>query len=141
MNGSELPEAGLPFFAGKICLSCDIEVTEREARRISAIRFGFFGANSCRVRLNGEDLGARFWEPCIIDAAGKFHAGNNVLELELTTSLRNMLGPHHLEAGESSWVGTVHFNRAENAVGRMPPAYNSGYCMVKWGLSHLELTI
>lgn len=60
-------------------------------------------------------------------------------EIELTTSLRNLLGPHHLEEGESYGVHTLSFNREANAVGWPAPAYNPGYCFVKLGLTELVL--
>ncbi|MPN47370.1 hypothetical protein SDC9_194972 [bioreactor metagenome] len=67
------------------------------------------------------------------------HAGKNTLEIEVTTSLRNLLGPFHLKEGESYGVHTLSFNREANVLGWPAPPYDSGYCMVKLGIDDLEL--
>ena len=62
---------------------------------------------------------------------GHLHCGENSLELELTSGLRNLLGPHHLEEGESFAVGPACFFKEPNIWGNLP--WNDGYCFVEFG--------
>ncbi len=43
------------------------------------------------VRLNGRDLGARWWGRHLYDAKGALAKGRNVLEVEVTTTLGNRM--------------------------------------------------
>jgi hypothetical protein len=52
--------------------------------------------------------------------------------LELTSGLRNLLGPHHLEEGESYGVGPGSFFKEPNIWGHAP--WNDDYCFVAFGL-------
>lgn len=138
-DASDLVRAGMPFFAGKVTLYKEFELTADEAEAIRYLRFAPHGANSFAVKINGENAGTCFWGPYALRADEFLRAGVNKLEIELTTSLRNLLGPHHLEEGESYGVHTLSFNREANAVGWPAPAYNPGYCFVKLGLAELVL--
>jgi hypothetical protein len=44
-----------------------------------------------RVRLNGKDLGTRWWGRHLYDASGALAKGGNVLEIEITTTLGNRM--------------------------------------------------
>ena len=50
---------------------------------------GFHGVSS--VRLNGKDLGVRWWGRHLYDATGALAHGRNVLEVEVTTTLGNRM--------------------------------------------------
>ncbi len=43
------------------------------------------------VRLNGKDLGVRWWGRHLYDATGVLARGRNVLEVEVTTTLGNRM--------------------------------------------------
>ncbi len=139
VNAADLVGTGFPFFAGKLTLCQEFELTADDAKKTQLLRFTPIGANSYRIRLNGEDAGVWTHGFAALSVAGLLRAGKNTLEIELTTSLRNMLGPHHLAEGESYGVNTLSFNREPNVLGWNPPAYNPGYCMVKLGIDDLEL--
>ncbi|MBS1371141.1 MAG: hypothetical protein HPZ91_14410 [Lentisphaeria bacterium] len=139
VEGADLVPEGFPFFAGKVTLRQEFELTASEAEKISMLRFVPVGANSYRIRLNNEEAGVWSYGFAAFPVGHLVHAGKNTLEIELTTSLRNMLGPHHLEEGESYAVNTLSFNREANSVGWKAPAYNPGYCMVKLGIADVEL--
>ena len=138
-HAADLTAAGMPFFAGKVTLQKNFSLTETEAAAIKTLRLQPHGANSYHVKLNGEALGSCFWEPYSIECAGKCRAGLNSLEIECVTSLRNMLGPHHLEQGEAISVHTMSFNKAENAVGKKALPYDPGYCAVSLGVEMVQL--
>ena len=89
--------------------------------------------------VNGKEAGTCYWAPYAVCVEGLLKEGENTVEFELTQSLRNMLGPHHLQEGESYAVHTMSFNREANFVGHRPPAYNEGYCFVEIGLKDIAL--
>ncbi len=136
---ADLPGAGLPFFAGKVSLRQTFSLTGNEVEKISFLRFVPLGANSYGIKLNGVDLGTYFWGPFAVNVKDILRPGDNILELELTTSLRNMLGPHHLAEGESYAVGTMSFNRSDDAAGHKAPPYDPGYCFVEVGAAKIAL--
>lgn len=139
LDASDLTTAGYPFFAGKITLRQEFELSADQAETIRLLRFRPVGANSFRIRINGEEAGMIWRGFPAVPIDRLIHAGTNHLEIELTTSLRNLLGPHHLAEGESYAVNTLSFNREPNAIGRPAPAYNPGYCFVKLGVDGIEL--
>ena len=91
------------------------------------------------MRVNGKDAGICCWEPFAYDLSGLLQEGNNTLELELTTSLRNMLGPHHLEEGESYSVHTLSWQKEKTAINKKNPPYNENYCCVELGIADITL--
>ncbi|MBQ8753469.1 MAG: hypothetical protein IJZ19_00390 [Lentisphaeria bacterium] len=131
---TDLLKSGLPFFSGVLTVRQQVILSAEEVGRIRFLRFKLWGANSCRVRVNGKDAGICCWEPFAYDLAGLLQEGENTLELELTTSLRNMLGPHHLAEGESYSVHTMSFNKDPNFIDRKPAPYNPGYNFVSFGI-------
>ncbi len=139
IHADDLVTAGYPFFAGKAVLRREFELTANEAESIRLLRFVPIGANSYRIRINGDEAGFWSYGFAAFRIDQLIHAGRNTLEVELVTSLRNMLGPHHLAEGESYAVNTLSFNREANPIGWPAPVYHPGYCMVKLGIADVEL--
>ena len=139
LDTADLTAAGMPFFAGKAALTRKCTLTAADVAKIKFLRFVPHGANSYHIKLNGKNIGSCFWEPYVLDVSGALREGENILEIECVTSLRNMLGPHHLEQGEAVAVHTMSFNKAENAVGKKALPYNPGYCVVSLGVEAVEL--
>ena len=139
VKAADLVTEGLPFFAGKLTLSCEFELTASEVDKIRLLRFRPVGGNSYRIRINREEAGVWTHGFAAVPVAQLIHAGKNTLEIEVTTSLRNLLGPFHLAEGECYAVGTLSFNREANVLGWPAPPYDPGYCVVKLGVDSLEL--
>lgn len=139
VDAADLVRAGMPFFAGKVTLAREIDLTADEAESIRYLRFAAVGANSYRVWINGEEAGFRFQGPYALRIDSFLRAGVNRIEVELTTSLRNLLGPHHLDEGESYGVNTRSFDKEPNAIDNPAPPWNDGYCFVKLGLRDIVL--
>ena len=139
VDAADLVRAGMPFFAGKVTLAREIDLTADEAESIRYLRFAAVGANSYRVWINGEEAGFRFQGPYALRIDSFLRAGMNRIEVELTTSLRNLLGPHHLDEGESYSVNTRSFDKEPNAIDNPAPPWNDGYCFVKLGLRDIVL--
>ena len=130
---------GMPFFSGKMQFKSEFELSEAEVSEIRYLRFDGIGANSYRVKLNGEEAGFVYMEKYVVPVEKLLKKGVNILEIEVTTSLRNTLGPHHLEEGESFAVHTLSFSREACSSAWQCPAYNPAYAFVKVGLTNLEL--
>ncbi len=140
VDPADLLRAGLPFWAGTLTLSREVELSAAEVKGIRQLRFTPAGVNSVKVRINGADAGACFWPPFEIAVGDLLRPGKNRIELELTQSLRNLLGPFHLkEEGESGSVYTLSFNKEPNAIDWPAPPYDEGYCLVKLGVAKIEL--
>jgi hypothetical protein len=56
------------------------------------------------VRLNGRDLGTRWWGRPIYDARGTLHKGRNVLEIEVATMLGNFMRARENDAATKRWA-------------------------------------
>ncbi len=133
-------ESGLPFFGGKVTLSRDFEVMAGEESG-RCLLFDCEKAIVAKFRLNGKDLASLIWHPYSMALDGILKAGTNHLEIELTNSLRNMLGPHHLEEGESYGVGPSSFYKEPGAffTGWRSSSWNDDYCLVEFGLDNLRI--
>ncbi|MCL2812996.1 MAG: hypothetical protein FWD23_00195 [Oscillospiraceae bacterium] len=110
---NDLTKDGMPFFAGTVHL-------ERE--------FYFGGANQAvlsldhpdativKVYVNGTYVKNLCWEPFEADIGEYLIPNqNNTIGLELTGSLRNLLGPHHNKTGEQIAVGQHSFGADEGS--------------------------
>lgn len=140
VNGKNLELNGLPFFSGKIKLSQDFELTNNEYEQIRFLSLTLNGANSCKVVINGINLGSCFYEPVCYDVKSALHAGKNQITLELVTSLRNTLGPHHLDEGECIFPTPQYFYREENIIGGTPLPSCDGFCFVETGICNVKLS-
>ena len=121
-----------------LSLHKEFELSAAEAAQISILRFSPRGANSYRILLNGVDAGFLYAGKFALNTGRLLKTGKNTLTVELTLSLRNMLGPHHLAEGESYKVTTLSFCKEANAIGWQPPEFADGYCMVDVGMDSLE---
>ena len=65
------------------------------------------GGTVARVFVNGKERGAAKVAPMQLDITKLARPGENDLRIEITNSLRNLLGPHHHIAGEQSWCGRI----------------------------------
>ena len=137
---SDLLNSGMPFFAGTVTLKNMFTLTPDEVDKINFFTCNLKGANSLKLRLNGQDCGGAWWEPFAFPVKGKLQPGINVIELELTISLRNMLGPHHLLAGEPLGVGPTSFFLEPNYLGVPGLPSTPEYNMVEFGVNNLKFT-
>ena len=93
---------------------------------------------SRRVRAWAESPGVslslmRIRKSTEVDLSEYLTPGVNQIELTLVNNLRNLLGPHHLEEGESYSVGPFSFFKGYNMwswTGK-PVMWNDGYCFVE----------
>ena len=138
VQGDDVGPCGRPFFSGVIELEQMVELTDAEAAQSTAVRFSEVFASVLEVNVNGQTIGALTmpdYELAI--PSGVLKSGANTIRLKLVTSLRNMLGPHHLQDGDSHSVCPYHFYKTPGGVFTPHDAapWNDGYCFVKQGFS------
>ena len=138
VQGSDLGPCGRPFFSGVIELEQTVALTAEAAVRPTAVRFGAVYASVLEVAVNGCGIGALTMPDYELSIpAGVLKAGANTVRAKLVTSLRNMLGPHHLAEGDSHGVCPYHFYKTPGGVFTPHDAapWNDGYCFVKQGMT------
>ncbi len=130
----DLVRQGFPFFSGQITLRNTFRL-KREECEGRCLRFAKRGAVALSIRVNGKPAGKLFWRPYEVDLSGLLREGENTIEITLTSSLRNLLGPHHLKSGESYSVSPGSFYRrskiwrnGEN------PDWTDEYAFVEFGI-------
>ncbi|NLD73488.1 MAG: hypothetical protein GX649_12325 [Chloroflexi bacterium] len=127
----DLTPQGLPFFAGRVRLSREVALGDDEAEG-RAFRLADKMANSVALAANGQPAATWFWRPYEADLAGLLRPGENTLALEITGTLRNLLGPHHLQEGESWATNPSTFYKGENVWGSRP--WTDAYTFVAYGV-------
>ena len=126
-----IEQQGFPFFSGRMTFAKKITLDG------AGYRFAIekTGINAVKVRANGQNCRTLIWNPFECELSDDLKLGENELEIEFVGNLRNLLGPHHLEEGESYVVHPGSFFRqASMWNGGRPPKWNDGYCFVEVGL-------
>lgn len=129
---------GYPFFAGTMTFRKTVTLTAGETENRS-IRFSKLCSTVTRVRVNGKDAGKILWQPYELDLTGLLTPGENTFEITVTGNLRNMLGPFHLQEGESLAVRPRSFFHhspiwLSGFPGDLHPDWTDTYCFVEFGL-------
>jgi hypothetical protein len=133
-NGStvaiDLTAQGLAFFAGRATLRQTITLPSLDGRTL--LELHNLRAALAHVRVNGQQVGTVAWQPHRVDVTEALKAGENIIEIELVGTLRNLLGPHHLNGGDLAWTGPGQF-RDRNR-------WTDDYVLVPFGLDGATLT-
>ncbi len=136
--GDRLQEQGLPFFAGDIALKQTVMLTAEETTRPHAIEFRQLYGSVLDLEWNGRHLAVLTRPDYRAEIPVEWlKVGENQLKATLVTSLRNMLGPHHLEEGDAHAVGPWHFFKTPGGPFTIDNAapWNDGYCFYRHGVS------
>jgi hypothetical protein len=104
---SELTSSGFPFFAGTISMKKEIVLDDIPKEKRIYISLDKMDACLASVYLNGRHAGNLYWDPLKLDITDLVMAGKNTIEIKLTNTLRNLLGPYHRPVGEVGycWSG------------------------------------
>jgi hypothetical protein len=127
----DLTAQGLAFFAGRVTLRQSVTLTPVSGRAVLDIHAP--RAAVAHVRVNGEHQGSTAWPPHRVDVTAGLRPGENVIEIELVGTLRNLLGPHHLNGGDLEWTGPGQF-RDKNR-------WTDDYILVPFGFAGVGITI
>ena len=127
----DLTRQGYPFLAGRVKLRQQVTLADgySEAQlTVQALR-----AAAAHVWVNGSHVGTLAWAPYSLDVTNFLHSGKNNFEIELVSTLRNLLGPHHLRGGDLTWTGPQQF--------RDPRRWVDDTVLVPFGFDKLELVL
>lgn len=125
---TEIEKQGFPFFAG--CLTVSRKIMLDHGNYQLALRRK--GINVVQAMFNGAEAGTILYRSDRIDGSDLLHAGENLVQLKLYNNLRNMMGPHHLEEGESYAVGPSSFFKEDCVWGaRRSSFWHEDYCFVE----------
>ena len=132
-----IAQQGYPFFAGSMTFKKTVTLTAEEAAR-GSIKFSSLCSNVTSVKVNGKAAGDILWQPYELDLSGLPREGENEFEITVKGNLRNMLGPFHLNVGESLAVGPgAFFHKSplwlKGSAGEQA-AWVDSYCFVEFGL-------
>jgi len=125
----DLTADGLPFFAGRATLRQAVTLPPLDGRAVLEIHD--LRAALAHVRVNDQDMGVVAWPPHRVDVTEGLRPGENVIELELVGTLRNLLGPHHLAGGDRAWTGPGQF--------RDKGRWTDDYILVPFGFGGVTL--
>ena len=99
-SGGDLLADGYPFFAGRMSLIDSVKLDcPREGERV-VLALPELCAALAKVRVNGREAGSILWPPYEVDITSLVKESDNEIEIELVSTLRNLLGPHHRPSGE-----------------------------------------
>ena len=124
-----IEQQGYPFFCGEMKLEGEIEifganpVLELDRKGINAVRVEI--GDRTRTMLTDNRL-----------PLSEFGVnGKTKIRLTLINNLRNLLGPHHLEEGDSYYVCPSSFYKEPCLWnGNEAALWNDGYCFVETGI-------
>ena len=125
----DFTKSGYPFFAGSLSLSKEINIKKKYDKIV--LRVYGLSSTVTEVRINEKLAGYIFTSPYSIDITKFLREGKNNIELILTNSLRNLLGPHHNKREEIYFVGPESFNDKVN--------WTNEYKFVKFGLDKVVI--
>jgi hypothetical protein len=138
----KLHECRLPFFGGTVLLKREFKLGANELNG----RFLVFDAQKAmvsKIKINGREAGKFLWRPFAASLDGILQRGANTIEIELCNGLRNVLGPHHLEEGESYGVCPSSFYKEPGVFARTWSGsyidWNDAYCFVEFGVDNLRI--
>jgi hypothetical protein len=140
-NG-DLTLDGYPFFNGRISLSQTVTLpTPKEGERFF-LEMEQVNGVLARIRVNKTDAGMLIWRPYRLEITQLVQKGKNEVEIELTNSLRNLLGPHHNTNGEPVSTMDIDFSGKKDGSDWLSkrkegktPSWTDDYFFVPFGLN------
>lgn len=130
INIKNIEQQGYPFFCGEMCIEGEIDITGEDP----VLELDLKGINAVRVEINGKTKVMLTDNRMPLFDFGA--SGKTKIKLTLINNLRNLLGPHHLEKGESTQVTPAQFFK-EQCIwnpGARAEDWCDGYCFVETGI-------
>ncbi len=131
---NHIEQQGFPFFAGELTLSKSLELSHTNY----ILKCHKKGVNVLKATVNGTELSPILWGE-VLDLSSYLIEGTNHLEITLINNLRNMLGPHHLQVGESYHVSPGVFFKEVCVWGGWSAEskmFNDNYCFTTLGINN-----
>jgi len=104
-----LTDEGYAFYVGDLILQKKVFLKKWPPSARVLLRFPRLKAIALEIRINAQMAGRILWPPYQVEVTPYLHPGENELEVRLTSSLRNLLGPNHHAHGELYEVGPESF--------------------------------
>ena len=104
----DLTASGFPYFAGRARLAQSVTIPAVSGH--AYLEFERLHAAVALVRVNGDQVGLCAWQPHRVDLGQNLAPGENLIEIELVGTLRNLLGPHHQVGGDTEGTVPDNFN-------------------------------
>lgn len=102
---------GYPHYCGSMVYSFDAEGPQEAGRQV-VLELGEHSAVTVEIQVNGRSAGHIPWRAANrVDVTQFMHGGMNLIEIEAMGSPRNMLGPFHQAAGDTSVTNWASFRR------------------------------
>ena len=147
----ELTRQGYPFFAGTVLLKKSFSYEGKTEG--ATLKFDTVAGAMLSVSLNGVDCGTLMSAPYELDTRGALLNGENTIELRLTGTIRNLIGPHHRPDGERGivrgdydntdlgWMGCANKDDKTWHLNRVPdtPDWTDSYLFVPFGVYGISL--
>ncbi|WP_438447252.1 glycosyl hydrolase [Gorillibacterium sp. sgz5001074] len=137
--GGDLVRQGYPFYAGRITLRQRVDLPEAGWTSAQWRFPAEPDAIAACLRVNGQEVKTFLWEPYRADLTPYLRGGENIIELELANSCRNLLGPHHHLKGEVYKLGPDSYKDKPGWTDKdIPPGtriYVDRYAFVRFGLN------
>ena len=136
VSSANLTLAGYPFYSGSFVCSSNFSLVELKEGRRYKIAFPHVEAITVGVKVNGKEHPTVFCSPWEADVTDALHPGENSVELTLTGSLRNLMGPYHCVGGEFNVMGPATFS-GRHSWPNLEPGDNDWYEKRKTGSARL----
>lgn len=136
VTAPNLTVAGYPFYSGSFVCSGSFCMDDVDEGRCYKIAFPAIEAIAVDVKVNGKELPTVFCSPWEADVTGAIRPGDNTVELTLTGSLRNLMGPYHCIGGEFNVMGPATFS-GRHSWPNLEPGDNDWYEKRKTGSARL----
>lgn len=97
---------GLPMYGHDITYQKNLKLTDINANYV--VQLGEWAGTVAVVRVNGKEAGIITSEPDNLNITKHLKPGDNIVEVKVIGSLKNLLGPHH-NSPEPGMVGPDHW--------------------------------
>jgi hypothetical protein len=135
----KLQEKGFAHFAGDVTYSGKLTIDAADTdKQVSLTLKGCY--MTAKVSVNGRALPVSVLSDTI-DLTGHLHAGENKVTINITSSMRNMFGPHHHVDGDPLWAGHNAFEFRGTWAGDAASDFTKEYNLVDFGLTDIKLIL
>ena len=123
---------GYPFYAGKAVYKTKISYNSDTEGELY-LKIDDACCAYAKLKINGNDAGIRITYPYIFDVSGMINNGENNIEVEIASTLYNVLGPNRiagvLDDAGVGWKTFIEHNRFTRKRGLLPFGLGKAYLL------------
>lgn len=128
ISSNHIERQGYPFFCGTLDLEGEVNIYGENP----VLELDMAGINVVSVEINGIKKTVLTDKRILLSDFGV--TGKTQMKLSVTNNLRNLLGPHHLENGESYFVSPGAFYKENCVWSEEDVKWNDGYCFAEMSI-------